>query len=83
MDGKANLVHTHTIADVTDLQTTLDGKMINDDVLRTYGPNYTTMGIGILESRLQNDVLSVRLAGFRLRSAPNVTVKSAWIQYQH
>jgi hypothetical protein len=28
-------------------------------------------------------VLSVRLAGFRLRSAPNVTVKSAWMQYQH
>jgi len=75
--------HTHTITDITDLQTTLDGKMIEDNVLRTYGPNYATMGIAILESRLLNDVLSVRLAGLRLRSAPNVTVKSAWIQYQH
>jgi hypothetical protein len=29
------------------------------------------------------DVLSVRLTGFRFRSTPNVTVKTAWIQYQH
>ena len=60
-----------------------DQQIVDDDVLWTYGPNYASMGIGILESRLLNDVLSVRLAGFRLRSAPNVTVKNAWIQYQH
>lgn len=66
VNGKADTNHTHSISDVTNLQSTLDSKMNKSDIVNNLTTNDATKVLSAQQGKVLNDMIGTAITYINL-----------------